>query len=315
VCGGALTTDEAHARVYCKFCGHTEPLDQTRSASDSADSLGEALLERKVKPVLWLVGEHILHCRECGAERTIPATQMSLVCPFCGSNQVIEQNALDTLQKPDGVISFSITEQAAQDAIQKRLKALAQRLSNLFGDNRVKSTTIEGIYMPFWMFDARLLVSKTTMRQQQDIRYGDMRQFEPYRNERIGDGLNGIMVSAVKSPPREHIDQIADFDTSNILPYEPNLLARYPAEIYEIDFADASLDARGIASAKMRAKYGVPPDRYTEVTISTLVQTMTFMLVLAPVWVATLYERDGEVRTALVNGQTGTVALGKARRI
>jgi len=41
---------------------------------------------------------------------------------------------------------------------------------------------------------------------------------------------------------------------------------------------------------------------------------MTFTLLLAPVWIATLLERDGDVRTVLVNGQTGETALGKAKR-
>jgi len=35
---------------------------------------------------------------------------------------------------------------------------------------------------------------------------------------------------------------------------------------------------------------------------------------LAPVWIATLYERDGEIRSAVVNGQTGEIALGKAHK-
>ena len=37
-------------------------------------------------------------------------------------------------------------------------------------------------------------------------------------------------------------------------------------------------------------------------------------LVLVPVWAMTINERDGEVRPALVNGQTGKVALGKAAK-
>jgi hypothetical protein len=37
-------------------------------------------------------------------------------------------------------------------------------------------------------------------------------------------------------------------------------------------------------------------------------------LVLLPVWVGTLVEADGDVRTALVNGQSGRVALGKAEK-
>jgi hypothetical protein len=41
---------------------------------------------------------------------------------------------------------------------------------------------------------------------------------------------------------------------------------------------------------------------------------MSFSLVLMPVWIATLHERDGDTRLALVNGQSGQVALGKANK-
>ena len=47
---------------------------------------------------------------------------------------------------------------------------------------------------------------------------------------------------------------------------------------------------------------------------SPKIQNMSFRLVLLPVWVASLMEDDGDVRAALVNGQTGKVALGKAEK-
>ena len=39
-----------------------------------------------------------------------------------------------------------------------------------------------------------------------------------------------------------------------------------------------------------------------------------FRLVLAPVWVVTIIEADGDVRPGLVHGQTGKAVLGKARK-
>lgn len=313
VCGGALTTDETNARVYCKFCGHVEPLDSTRSAFDGVDNMAAALLKRKVKPALWIVGEHILHCNDCGAQRTIPATRLSLVCPFCGSQQVIEQDALSTLEKPDALIPFSVSEADAQSAIRERLKSVSERFSGLFNDNRVKSATIHGVYMPFWMFDTLLQISKTTMQKPKNNQ-SRFQSVKPYEHLKLSDGINGIMIPAVKSPPPHKVLLAANYDTSNMIAYEPKLLARYPAELYERDFVAASLDARGVASKRMRDRYGKASNSNTEVLVSTQVQTMNFILVLAPMWIATLYEQDGDLRTALVNGQTGKVVLGKARK-
>jgi hypothetical protein len=50
------------------------------------------------------------------------------------------------------------------------------------------------------------------------------------------------------------------------------------------------------------------------VNVSSMVRTMSFRLLLLPVWIATLIEDDGDVRIGLVNGQTGQAVLGKARQ-
>ncbi len=137
VCGGDLTVDEANGRVVCRFCGHSAPLDQTRHASDGAEVFGAAMLKRRAQPVRWVVGERILHCTQCGAERTIPAGRLSAVCPFCGSTHVIQQDALNTIEQPDGLVPFVVSEEAAQAAIRERLKSVGERIAGLFDDNQV----------------------------------------------------------------------------------------------------------------------------------------------------------------------------------
>ncbi|NDJ63316.1 MAG: hypothetical protein GYB67_19505 [Chloroflexi bacterium] len=77
VCGGHLTVDEQNGRVKCRFCGHAGPLPARDDAR--ADTLGVALLERKAQPVKWVIGERLLHCTQCSAERTIPAVKLSAV--------------------------------------------------------------------------------------------------------------------------------------------------------------------------------------------------------------------------------------------
>ena len=62
----------------------------------------------------------------------------------------------------------------------------------------------------------------------------------------------------------------------------------------------------------MRRRHGESAGRNIEVQVFTSVLQMSFTLLLMPLWMATLYERDGDVRPTLVNGQTGQVTLGKA---
>jgi DNA-directed RNA polymerase subunit M/transcription elongation factor TFIIS len=314
ICGGHLTTDDDAKRVYCRFCGHEEALKE--NADVGGDILGMALLERKAQRVQWVIGERLLHCNQCGAERTIPAHKLSMVCPFCGSNQVIEQDALKTFEQPDGLVPFVVSEKMAKDAVHERLKTMGEWLYSVFDSNKVARATIEGMYLPFWVFDALLEVSVTTTDKHTFDK--DRSWFQAgntgYQNTKSLGGVNGMAVCAANSPSPKLTRDLGDFDLDTLLPYEPKLLAKYPAELYDIDFDDASLEARGRASEQMRSKQLAFKDSSVEMSVSSSVIQMSFSLVLMPVWVATLIERDGDVRTALVNGQSGRVALGKARK-
>lgn len=321
VCGGDLTVDETNGRVVCKFCGHSAPLDAARHASVGAEALGAAMLKRRAQPVKWIVGERILHCSNCGADRTIPAAKLSGVCPFCGSTQVILQDALNTVDKPDGLVPFAISEEAAQAAIRERLKSVGERLAGLLDTNEVKQAVIEGVYLPYWVFDAQAEVSITTVDRRTPSSWNAMTTMRtegshrPYDNIRMSEGMVSIAVPAAKQPALA--SEVRDFDLSAAVAYEPKLLARTPAALYDIDFDEASLTARSIVSDEMRRRHGAHSQnsqRNVEVTVFTSVLQMSFTLVLMPLWVATLTERDGDVRPALVNGQSGAVTLGKARK-
>ena len=314
VCGGDLTIDEANGRVACRFCGHTEALDSSRHASDGAALLGAALLKQRAQTVQWIVGERILHCSQCGAERTIPAGRLSTVCPFCGSTQVIQQDALHTIEQPDGLVPFLVSEEQAKAAIRARLDSVGQRIAGLLDDNRIAHAAIEGIYLPFWLFDALAEVSQTRFDRRTPNSHQQMTESRPYENTKFSDGMMSIPVAAVKSPTPALTTQLGEFNVSAAVAYDPKLLAKYPAALYDVDFDAAAQLAQGIVSNHMRQRYGQSDTRNVEVQVFTFVRQMSFTLLLLPVWVATLYERDGDVRSALVNGQTGQVALGKAQK-
>jgi DNA-directed RNA polymerase subunit RPC12/RpoP len=312
-CSGDLTIYDD--RVECRFCGYQG--EKPRQDTASGDLLLAALLERKAKAVKWVIGERMLHCNQCGAERTIPATQLSARCPFCGSNHVIEQDALGSFEQPEGLIPFRITREEAGANIKKQLKSVAERIKGLFGDNRVARATLNGCYLPYWVFDASVEVTRTRIDNSPGQDRRTYQRYEAYQQMRFDDALFDVCVCAVRSPEAELTGRLGAFDTRQAAAYEPELLAKYPAALYSIDFDDAALQARGNISALMREKYGQRDTADTDVSISVFssIRQMSFRLVLMPVWIGTLVEEDGDVRTALLNGQTGKVVLGKAEKM
>jgi predicted RNA-binding Zn-ribbon protein involved in translation (DUF1610 family) len=313
VCGGHMTVDEESGRATCRFCGHVAP--EYERVEVGGHSVGAALIARKAQPVRWAVGERLLHCNECGAERTIPATILSMECPFCGSNQVIEHDAVGSFIQPDGLIPFALNERAVVALLKRALDTPMEKLAGLVDDNRVKRASIDGVYVPFWVFDVivNLRRSMIDVRVDQIGRFGG--QVVQPRDENFSDALFNLPIQGIRELDEALMQRINSYDFNQVRPYEPGLLAKQPASLYDVDFDAASLSARSHAAQTMRDKHTMPDyDSKRTVNVFAQVQSMSFSLLLLPVYVVTLKERDGDRRAALVNGQTGAVALGKTEK-
>jgi hypothetical protein len=93
----------------------------------------------------------------------------------------------------------------------------------------------------------------------------------------------------------------------SIKPYDPRFLASWPAEIYDVPMADASLDARGQAYAKYKRELPYLISNLNIVhTSSANLMIESFKLNLLPVWMTEL-PFDGREHLVLINGQSGVV--------
>jgi DNA-directed RNA polymerase subunit RPC12/RpoP len=316
ICGGRLTADAAARVVTCAFCGHRAPLDAAIDPQRS-DSLGMALLEQRAAPVKWIVGKRTLRCHNCGAERTLARGDRDMQamagrCRFCGSTQVVLQDALGTLRQPSALLPLRVNEASAKDAVRTRLQGVSEKLiSGVLPHNRVERAALEPIYAPFWVFDALLRVSQTRIDQRTPHSYAERDTMRPYEQIEYTDSLLGICVPAVKALPAELVSALDEFQLGDAVPYEPRLLTDIPAALYDVDFDHAAMQARSIASTTMRERYSAPASSQVTVNTYTFVVQMTFSLLLLPLWIASLVERDGDVRTALIHGQTGGIVMGR----
>ena len=100
---------------------------------------------------------------------------------------------------------------------------------------------------------------------------------------------------------------IKDFSLGSGEVYDARYLAGWPAEIYQKNMAEASLDARKQAVERVRASiYNEVPSvnnlRYSSANLSIL----SFKLVLIPLWF-TEYKLEDHSYRIIINGQTGSV--------
>lgn len=307
--GGSSKIPAGQTEVKCQICGHVEAIAAT---GYGMKSLTMALLKERGKAARWKVGKHLLHCDNCGAERIITSRKMTLRCPFCSSDQVVKSDALDSFREPDGILPFSVKRKQAQKAIDDALNSVAEKFKGLFVNNRVDSLRLTPAYLPFWLFDLTTQVSKTRVdkRSQRTLAAAQGAN----SREQFSDALSNIPYCGVESPPRKLIDRLAAYDVSEIQPYDPKRLANVTAELYSIDFQQASLDVREKIGERIRFRHGHDPHGDVQTHVGHMIQQMSFRLVMLPLWIGNIIEDDGDLRLALVHGQKGHALLGKAYR-
>lgn len=310
VCGGAMHT-HTDGSSECQQCAYR------RAAPSGGDygmkSFTMEVLKRHGQKTQWEVGERLLRCDNCGAETLLLAQALTVVCPFCASASVIETDALRSFVQPDGLLTFSVDEASARARLEAALNSSFEKFKGFFINNRVTDVRVTGVYLPFWLYDISLQISKKTQERSPSL-YGDLGVSYNYRDETLWDSAFDVPVCGVESPPRRLTERLPPYDLSQLHPYHPDLLAGATAELYTVDFERASSLARRRATEVMRQRHGNSSGDKVKVIIQSMVQMMQFRLVLLPAWVFHLTESDGDLRSALVHGQSGRVVLGSATR-
>jgi len=121
-------------------------------------------------------------------------------------------------------------------------------------------------------------------------------------------------LSGLVTPPHEFLAGILPFEIAALVPYEPRLLADWPAALYSLDVEKAVETAQAsMLRAAMRAReplVRIEDSKEDDARPRYRVTSATYQLVLLPAWAAIL-ETRGKLRAALVNGQTGKTALSR----
>jgi hypothetical protein len=107
---------------------------------------------------------------------------------------------------------------------------------------------------------------------------------------------------------------LGGYDLVNAPVYDTRYLAGWPAKVYEIPMAEASLDARQKASRlierRIISKDGVL-DNLKYSTAELFVET--FKLTLVPAWISSFHLQSKKF-SVLINGQSGEVQTEMPRR-
>jgi len=318
-CGADARFDPVNAQLVCDYCGHAQPIDDAGPWSNPIRELDfQQALSADLPESDW-EETRVVTCPDCAAQFELGQETHAAECPFCAT-PVVTDTGTHRHIKPRGLLPFGIDEGQAREAMGAWLGKLWFAPNGLDQFAR-KGRKMQGMYVPFWTFDAQTAssytgergtdyyVSRTVTRNGKTQTIRERRTQWRSASGRVARFFDDILVMASKSLPQKHIDDLAPWDLPDLEPYLPEYLAGYRAEAYTVELDDGYERARDHMDRVILrdVKFDIGGDRQRVHSVNTKVSDVTFKHILLPVWMAA-YKFRGETYRVVINGRSGRVS-------
>jgi hypothetical protein len=298
-CGGRMSFAPDGQSLVCEYCTRHQAIGFSPQIANEKDFItAMATMRGHGKPL----NQQVFHCEGCGSEFLLPPQQISSSCIYCDSPHVVSLENTKDLLAPDGILPHIFNEQRA-----------TKLLMDWVGSNKIRpERTVDlprGLYLPVWTFDIGGVIDYTG--EIIKIENDSSESYQQQQVRRVSDQypvlMDDLPVPASRKLSAVFLNLIPTFELRAVKPYDPRFLADWPAEVYDIPMAEASLDARSRAYAHYKNDL---PNRLSGIRIthfsSAKLAVESFKLVLLPVWMTEL-PFDGREHLVLINGQNGIV--------
>ncbi len=316
-CGAGMTWDPGPDAMVCAYCEHRIAVPrgegtiverELAAAGDAARGLG---LELRVS-----------RCGNCGASVAHAGASTARACVYCGSANVLAQEANRNAIRPDSLVPLDVSRKEVEQNFRRWLGGLWFRPDDL---KKAKEFDALGIYVPYWTFDCRvhsdwsadsgtyyyvtvprtvIVNGRPRIRMVQERRV----RWRPAWGER-DDAYDEHLILASRGLSSKLVERLGQFDTRALVPYKPEYLSGWLAEEYQVDLEQGWLAAQQaiVASQRARCAGDIPGDTHRNLQVRNRISDVRWKHVLLPIW-SLQYRFSGKVYTVLVNGQTGAVA-------
>lgn len=257
--------------------------------------------EEKAKEELRMhasVQMQIMRCTACGAELAVNGVETSTFCAYCGQATVVSDR-VDEYLKPDYIIPFKVTRDAAEKTIRMHLN------KGFFVPKGIKNFEVEkirGIYVPFWLFDMQYSdrqFYKYTKKQGKSsvTRYEYFEAKTVFKQLTLDASLNLNDDSSARLEPYD-MRQLEEFDMA--------YLSGYYSDRFDVGVADITGNAvlRAGELFNEQAQMEIKHKGSKLVKNDPDFNVWKTEYALLPAWFLS-FTYDDKPFTILVNGQTG----------
>lgn len=317
-CGSDMRFNSETGELTCDHCGYQAQIENGVGKAEATRELDFHQALDALIANAEMEETRVAACPSCGAQVTLDGATHAAECPFCATPVVTDTGAHRQI-KPKALLPFSVDERSAREAMGKWLGKLWFAPNGLKEYAR-KGRKMQGIYVPYWTFDADTqstyigqrgtvyYVTKTVTRDGKQEQVREQRVRWSPASGRVARFFDDILILASKSLPKRYTDALEPWDLDALEPYQPEFLAGYSAEGYTVELEEGYDQARDVMDSRIRSdvKRDIGGDRQRIHHINTSVSDVTFKHILLPVWTAA-YKFRGKSYRFVVNGRTGEV--------
>lgn len=313
-CSASIKFNPANGNLTCPYCGYEEHIPEAEKVEDRLAK--EIRLEEATSRDSFDWGEEkkLVICSACAAESIYDALEVANVCPYCGSNHVME-SAADNALAPNGICPFQVTRAQADQNFRKWIGG------KWFAPNeakrKAKADAFSGVYLPFWTFDTKT-ASRYTARYGIDYTVTDSKGNTTTKRKYYSTSgfyqefIDDHLVRATNRYDRKILKAVEPFNTNESLAYNKEFLSGYIAERYSIGLEDGWKQAQheihdhihSCITWEVRRRHNA--DSVSNVQFSTVHSDVTFKYVMLPLWLSSFRYKD-KTYQFMVNGQSGKV--------
>lgn len=318
-CGSDMRYAPGTDTLVCDHCGACVAI--TDGSPWGGQAIRELDFQRALRdqlPQSDIEESRTVDCPSCGASFEFDPAVHAAECPFCATPVVTDTGAT-RLIKPKGLLPFALDEDTARTAMTDWLGRLWFAPGGLKEYAR-KGRRMQGIYVPYWTYDAQ---TRSAYRGERGEVYYEtrtvMRDGKPEQmrvaktswhrvSGRVTRFFDDVLVLASNSLPKPYTEALEPWDLSALEPYDPEYLAGFRAEAYQVSLDEGFQTARTHMDAVIRRdiKFDIGGDKQRIHSVDTEISDVTFKHILLPVWLAA-YKYRGKTYRFVVNGRTGRV--------
>ena len=327
-CTGPLHFSGASGRLECDYCGtgydvseieaiyaHKEEQAAAaqRRAEEKAARASEPESEWDTSDMSgnWgadAAGMKSYTCPSCGAELICDESTAATSCPYCGNPTVVPGQFSGTL-KPDYVIPFKLSKEDAVKALREHYKGKFLLPRSFKDSNHIEE--IQGVYVPFWMFDGRAdgyAEFHTTLVHTYESGDYEITETDHFDVRRAGSlSFQKVPVDASTRMPDAHMDAIEPFDYSELKPFSTAYLPGFLADKYDVSAEDSRARADERCTASVLGALERTVTGYASCTLvdkDIALERGKVHYALLPVWMLST-KWQGKNFLFAMNGQTG----------